>query len=150
MMIFLAACGGENALTHAADAAQDSIAINELHQKDMRAVVAGDTATLMSLWTDDIVSLPPTGPIQRGRQANAATLRAGMREAAGIDPTDYRLSFDELTIRGDIAIEWGSYASRARIKSNDSVVTGGGKLMRVLRRQQDGSWLVWRTIYTVD
>jgi ketosteroid isomerase-like protein len=40
-------------------AAQDLAAIEQLHQKDVAAAKAGDTATLATLWTDDAVVLPP-------------------------------------------------------------------------------------------
>jgi ketosteroid isomerase-like protein len=39
--------------------AQDLAAIEQLHQRDVAAAKAGDTATLATLWTDDAVALPP-------------------------------------------------------------------------------------------
>lgn len=37
----------------------------------MEFALAGDAAMMMSQWTDDIVLLPPAGPIQRGRSVIA-------------------------------------------------------------------------------
>jgi hypothetical protein len=39
--------------------AQDPAAIEQLHQKDVAAAKAGDTAALATPWTDDTVALPP-------------------------------------------------------------------------------------------
>src|SRR5690349_13607014 len=47
-------------------AAADTTSLALLHSRDVKAVLAGDTATLMSLWTKDIVSLSARGPIRRG------------------------------------------------------------------------------------
>jgi ketosteroid isomerase-like protein len=116
----------------------------------MRAVMAGDTTTLMSLWTDDIVSLPPVGPIRSGREANAAALREGMQQMKGTEPVEYRLDFREVQVVGSNAFEWGTYKAVARERANAAPMTTTGKVMRVLRRESDGEWKVARTIFTVD
>jgi uncharacterized protein (TIGR02246 family) len=128
----------------------DSQAIQRLHESDMHAVVANDTATLMSLWTDDIVSIAPDGTVRRGRDANAAYLREQVSAMHGMRPLEYSLRFDEVSIRGDLAVEWGSFTSRSRRDAGGDDMVSGGKLMRVLRRTADGKWLVARTIFTVD
>ena len=82
----------------------------------MRAVMAGDTPTLMSLWTDDIVSLPPVRPIRSGRAANAAALRETMQQMKGSEPLDYRLesiqtdrlpNLDPVIVRRAPSIQFG-------------------------------------------
>jgi len=153
MLVMLAlACGtGERARRAQPTATRaDSQAIQRLHDADMRAVLANDTATLMSLWTDDIVSMAPDGSVRRGRDANAAYLRQQMSAMQGIRPLEYSLHFDELSIRGDLAVEWGSFMSRSRREAEGDDMVSGGKLMRVLRRAPDGNWLVARTIFTVE
>jgi ketosteroid isomerase-like protein len=116
----------------------------------MRAVMAGDTTTLMSLWTDDIVSLPPVGPIRSGRAANAAALRGSTQQMKGSEPVDYRLDFREVQIVGSSAFEWGTYKAVARERPTAATMTTTGKVMRILRRYPDGQWKVARTIFTVD
>jgi ketosteroid isomerase-like protein len=116
----------------------------------MRAVMASDTTTLMSLWTDDIVSLPPSGPIRLGRDANAAALPESMKQSTGIEPIDYRLDFREVQILGNSAFEWGTYQAVARQRPSAAPTTTTGKVMRLLRRDSAGQWKVARTMYTVD
>ncbi|HEY7636247.1 MAG TPA: SgcJ/EcaC family oxidoreductase [Gemmatimonadales bacterium] len=133
-----------------ADTGRDRAAIDSLHQKDMRAVMAGDTTALMSLWTDDIVSLPPAGPIRSGRAANAAALRESMEQMKGGEPVEYRLDFQEVQIFGSNAFEWGTYQAVARERASADLTTTTGKVMRLLRRDAEGRWKVARTMFTVD
>ena len=136
--------------SHPRSDAADRAAIDSLHQQDIRAVMASDTATLMSLWTDDIVSLPPSGPIRSGRAANAALLRESMKQSAGIEPVEYRLDFQEVQILGTSAFEWGTFKAVARDRSGGASMTTTGKVMRLLRRNSAGQWKVARTMFTVD
>ena len=132
------------------EGAGDRVAIRRLHEADMRAVLAGDTAALMALWTDDIVSLAPDGPVRRGRAANAAYLRATMAAARDVQPLEYRLELDSVELLGSYALEWGSYHGRSRVSSDGRVVSASGKLMRFLRKEADGTWRVARTMFTID
>jgi hypothetical protein len=51
------------------DVENDLRAIELVNQRDVQAALAGDTAMMMSQWTDDFVVLSPVGPIMRGRAA---------------------------------------------------------------------------------
>lgn len=130
--------------------ARDLAAIERLHEADMRAVVAGDTATLMRLWTDDIVALPPGRPAAVGRAVNAQALRRDMERSAALEPIEYVLDFAAVEILGDHAVEWGTYRGRVRSRESGAIAAYGGKVMRVLRREADGSWRVARTMFTAD
>jgi uncharacterized protein (TIGR02246 family) len=135
---------------HVSGTSDDRAAIDDLHQRDMRAVLAGDTSALMALWTDDIVALPPTGPIRLGRAANAAALRKDTEQSRGIEPMGYRLDFQELQIFDTSAFEWGTYTAIARTNAGAAPDTATGKVMRLLRREPDGQWKVARTMYGVE
>lgn len=123
-------------------------AIEQLHARDMRAVLAGDTATLMSLWTDDIVAIAPGRPVTVGRTRNAEALRRDMATSRGAAPIEYVLAFDAVEVYGDLAVEWGTYRGRARLAGAE--VAYHGKVMRVLRRERDGAWRVARTMFTQE
>lgn len=128
----------------------DLRSIEELHRRDMAAVLAGDAETLISLWSDDLVSLPPSGPIRRGREENEIGLRESMRRSSDFVPLDYVLDFEEVRVLGDHAFEWGTYRGAMRPASGGEPVRISGKLMRILARQADGSWRIARTIFTSD
>ncbi|MBI3789716.1 MAG: nuclear transport factor 2 family protein [Gemmatimonadetes bacterium] len=129
-----------------ADVARDSTAIEALHRADERAVVAGDTTTLMHLWTDDVVALLPSGAVMQGRTANAAVLR---RDVEGLRVLTYELKASEIKVLGAHAYEWGRWAGTFRA-GNAPVARASGSFFRVLRRSDAGTWLIARTMFAYD
>lgn len=129
---------------------KDLRAIDALNQRDMKAVLAGDTAALVAQWTDDFVALPPAGPILRGRRANAEVVERGMEQRRAIEPVEYVVDFEEIKVLGEYAFEWGTYRGSMRPRAGGETVSYGGKLIRILQRQPDGSWKMYRTMITSD
>jgi uncharacterized protein (TIGR02246 family) len=125
----------------------DLRAIEALNQRDVQAALAGDTAMMMSQWTDDFVALPPAGPILRGRSAIAEALETAATE---VEVLEWVFDFQEVKVLGDHAFAWGTYHGSVRPRVGGEAVHSSGKLMRILQRQPDGSWKMYRTISTVD
>jgi len=99
----------------------DLKAIERLHGQDMAAAKVWDVETLVSLWTDDIVTLPPDGPPVIGKEANRSALMK-MREASrDLKIEDYVLTFSEVKIAGEWAFEWGAFAGTMRPASGGAV-----------------------------
>jgi ketosteroid isomerase-like protein len=146
----VACVGSRSGAARQVAAAADLAAIDRLHQADMRAVIASDTATLMSLWTDDIVALPPGRGAVVGRAANAASLRTSMAQSVAFVPLEYVLDFQQVELVGDHAIEWGTYRGSVRPREGGSPITYRGNVLRVLRRMPNGSWRVARTMYSQE
>lgn len=122
--------------------------LDRLHQADMQAVMRDDADALVGLWTDDIVALAPGAAPRAGRAANEPPLRAGMARSRGVvAPLDYRLSFDQVVLVGDQAIEWGRYAGRARVLADGSEAAYAGQMLRVARRGADGAFRVAVTMF---
>ena len=92
----------------------DRRAIEALNQHDVRAALASDTDAIVSQWTDDFVVLPPAGPIVRGRSANAAAAEQGKEQMQAFIPVDYVVEFEEITVTGEYAFEWGTYRGTTR------------------------------------
>jgi uncharacterized protein (TIGR02246 family) len=122
-------------------------AIDRLHRRDMQASAAGDYATLRSLLDDDAVMLPPGGAVQRGvKDFDAAFLRMnGAPKSHQV--VDYRLEFEEVKIFGNYAVEWGAIRGATRELATGRIVQSEYHVMRVLRRQRNGSWKVYRSIW---
>lgn len=134
--------------TESARVANARAAIEELHRRDREASRAMDQDTLVELWTDDVVSVPAEGPATRGRAANAqrlAALAAGLRQA---QVESYELHFEEVSVHGDWAYEWGTYSGVLRGTAAGAPSRLTGRLMRILAREPDGAWRVARTLYT--
>ncbi len=130
---------------------QEALAgIEELHRKDIAASKARDFKTLLSLWTEDgVLLLPGRKPIV-GKEA----IKAYMDEQAEISRTykikKYEHEWQEIKIIGDWAFEWGFYEGEAEMIKGGEIIREQGKLLRILRKQKDGSWKAARAIGNND
>ena len=131
------------------DPAKDLRAIEALNQHDIDAVLSSDFDALISQWTDDFVLISPSS-IVRGRSANAALMEDARAMADQIEPLEHVLDFEETIVAGDYAFQWGAFRSTSRSRASGEVFSGGGKLMRILQRQADGSWKMHRTMTVGD
>ena len=129
---------------------EDLRAIEALNQRDVDAVLASDLDAVMSQWSEDFTVLPPVGPIVRGRSANAEIVLRGREQIHAFETVEHVVDFEEIRIVGDYAFEWGTYRGTSRPREGGDSVSYGGKLMRILQRQADGSWKMYRTITTND
>jgi uncharacterized protein (TIGR02246 family) len=144
------ACSSNKQQSNQAAPASDMEAINQLHQRDMEASKAWDVETLVSLWTDDIVSIPQYGDAVVGKEANRNSLLRLKQASSDIDIVEYDLYFKEVKVTGDWAYEWGTFSGTVRPKGGGETSKSSGKLFRVLKREADGSWKVARTMSTYD
>ena len=132
---------------HEYDSEQEFEAVDRLHKKDMNASKAGDFQTLRSLITDDAVVMPPGGKVLRGKQELDASFDH-MKDMMGqIELLDYALEFEEVRVFDDYAFEWGWIKGSSRARGSDEVVRAVYKVLRILQRQPDGEWKVYRTIW---
>ncbi len=122
-------------------------AIERLHRRDMQASAAGDYETLRSLVDDEAMMFPPGGAVQRGaKDFDAAFLR--MNGAPKTHQVlEYRLEFEEVKIFGNFAVEWGAIRGATRDIATGRVIHSEYHVMRVLRRQRNGAWKVYRSIW---
>jgi len=129
---------------------QDLRDIRNVNQRDVDAALASDLSAMVALWSEDFTVLPPVGPIIRGRSANEAKARQGMDLIRSFEPVEHVVEFEEIRVAGDYAFEWGSYRGMSRPRAGGAPMRYSGKVMRILQRQLDGSWKMYRTIATND
>jgi uncharacterized protein (TIGR02246 family) len=122
-------------------------AIDAVNQRDVQAALASDTAAMMSQWTDDFVLLQPAGPILRGRTTIADVFRGA---ESAVEILEYVLDIQEVKVLGEYAFQWGTFRYSLRPRAGGETVDTGGKLMRILERQPDGTWKIHRTISTAS
>ena len=126
---------------------QEALAgIEELHRRDIAASKDRDFETLLSLWTEDgVLLLPGEKPI-----VGLEALKAYMDEQAKISQAykikKYEHEWEEIKVIGDWAFEWGFYEGEVEMIKGGEIIREQGKLFRVLRRQEDGSWKAARAI----
>jgi uncharacterized protein (TIGR02246 family) len=128
----------------------DMTAIEQLHKRDAAAAAEGDVAALAELWTDDAVALPPGEPPVIGIEAIRKWLAKSQADPSTVEVVEYVLDFKEVTIRGDEAVEWGRTRVAIRPRGTTSIVRASGNLMRILKKQADGSWKVFRSAWNVE
>jgi uncharacterized protein (TIGR02246 family) len=128
----------------------DLRAIQALNQRHIEAWLSSDTEAVIALWSDDFTVIPPAGPIVRGRRANAEILEKGMEQILAFEPLEAVEDFEEIKIIGDYAFQWGTYRFSSRPRAGGDSVSSSGRLLRILQRQSDGSWKMYRTIATID
>jgi uncharacterized protein (TIGR02246 family) len=128
----------------------DLQAIQELHEKDKAASLQGDIGTLLSLFTEDGIVIPAEGEIIRGKEGLKKMLEKNFKDLKEYTLIDYNHDFKEIKIIGEYAYEWGIYSGTYTPKKNGNNISGSGKLMRILKRQKNGSWKISRSIWTVD
>ncbi|HWT72864.1 MAG TPA: SgcJ/EcaC family oxidoreductase [Oxalicibacterium sp.] len=116
---------------------EDERAIRELIDTWMRASIAGDVETVLSLMTDDVVFMTPGKP-PFGKREFAATSE-GMRtlKLAG----DARI--EECRIIG----EWAylrNYLKMTITPEGGATVRRSGHTLTILRKEADGKWRLAR------
>jgi uncharacterized protein (TIGR02246 family) len=122
-------------------------AIERLHRRDMRASAAGDFAALRALVDDNAVMLPPGGAPQRGAKDFDTAFERMSNSPQTHEVIEYRLEFEEVKIFGNYAVEWGAIRGATREIASGRVNQSEYHVMRVLRRQPNGSWKIWRSIW---
>lgn len=125
----------------------DLAAIDELHRRDMEAARRGDFAALRSVVDDDVVMLAPDSRVQRGRSELERAFDSMSRASKTHDVLEYDLRFAEVKVLGDYAYEWGSITGSMREVATGDISRSAFHVMRILRRQADGGWRVYRSIW---
>ena len=125
----------------------DKVAIEKLHQQDIQASLSLDVPALESLWTDDIVTMPPNEPAVVGKEANEKRLEDSAAALKSTEIMAYDEQWQEIRIQGDWAYEWGTISGRTHPFSGGNETSYKYNALRILNRQPDGTWKIARSIY---
>jgi ketosteroid isomerase-like protein len=146
-VITVSAAKGELRMSKAANDEVDRKAIEELHHRDEAASKAQNFAVLRSLMDDDAVVMEPGRMPLRGRAEldRSFAARSAAKPTVLID--DYRFDWNEVEIVGNRAIEWGRILGRVRDPQSGETQDLAFNVMRVLKRDGQGNWRIYRTIW---
>ena len=128
----------------------DLAKIEQLHQTDMKAAKEGDIATLSSLMSDDFTLIALNAEPIIGKEANVKILDQQLKLQENYKVIEYIHDFKEVKIIDDWAYEWGTYRGTTVPIAGGEPIKESGKLMRILKKQSDGSWKITRAIWNVD
>ena len=112
------------------------MAIDSGNRAYVNALEAGDAHAFSELFADDAVSLPPFGPMIRGRTAIEASMSAAFTR---VRFNDGSMHTSETRIMGDTVVELGTYHLMVQVDASPTILSG--RYLTVWRR--DGkSWKI--------
>jgi ketosteroid isomerase-like protein len=154
-LVLAAACGGQSgngkaAAVRQSGSADESVnakrAIDSSNTAFAAALLAGDGPTMLTVYSDDAIVMPPGSPALRGR-AEYTKWNDGM--LAGFKFTEARFTTADLTVEGPYAIETGSYAMTMKPPAGRAV-PDTGKYLAIWKQQPGGEWRMVRDIFNSD
>lgn len=111
-------------------------AIERLHRQDVEATLSGKADDFAKLWDNEAVRLQPGNPAEIGQTVIYADDKREEANSNAGRTLCYQPEIRDLQIAGDWAFEWGYFS----YKESANAKPGRGKVLRVLKRQPDGSW----------
>jgi ketosteroid isomerase-like protein len=124
--------------------AADQAAIATSSDRFSQLMVAPDFDSLVGLYTDDVVLMPPHQPAVHGRPAVRSWLARFPRVSR------LSLTIEEIDGRADVAYVRGSYSMTLHPEGAPAPVDDVGKYIEIRKRQSDGSWLIAADIFNSD
>jgi ketosteroid isomerase-like protein len=116
--------------------------IQRLDQRDIEATLSDKADELAKLWDDEAVRIQSGCAAEIGK-AQIYTNDKGWKEKRGRTKTlCYKPEIKHVRIADDWAFEWGCMS----FKDSSNAKAIRGKMLRVMKRQPDGSWKFARVI----
>lgn len=120
--------------------AADRAAIEKLHKADVEATIKQDPSALASLWSDGGANFGFPGPPVVGTKAMAEAYVKMRADYPEFRVLNYSPVIQQVQIVKGWAIETGSFEATYQMSAKDKPVHVNDNGMRVLKRQNDGSW----------
>lgn len=134
----------------AADGQSELAGIERLHKLDERITVLNDPKALRAEWASDAVRLSSDAAVDIGKEAIYATDVRSFANAPGFTIVSYKPDIRDLKIAGEWAFEWGFFCAGYRTSAAGRVEEVHGKVLRVLRRENNGEWKFARVMVLLD
>lgn len=122
--------------------------IESLNKDMAKNMLAGNTEKLLSLYTDDAISMPSYQPIREGiaaiRKANAEEAKSGVKYNS-FAPTTLKV-----TANGNLITEIGTYKISVSMPNMDKPMEDYGKYLTIWEKQKDGALKVKVEMWNSD
>ena len=121
---------------------EDVAAIKALGPAINEMGIAGDWDAFTKLFAEDLVMMPPNMPAIEGRSAYMNFLLS-----MNIKMTESNYEFQEIFGYGDLAYATATYTETFSLGDSEEPIYDEGKILTILRKQPDGSWLFSRWMW---
>lgn len=126
----------------------DRAAIERLHEQDKEATLSDSADQLAKLWDKDAVRLLPGRPPEIGAAVIYEDDKRWEMSSGRERSLCYDLEIRDVQLAGDWAFEWGYGSYKTSKDGKESI--GYGKVMRVMKRQSNGTWRFARVMGLLD
>ena len=133
-----------------ADEHEDRAGIERLHEQDIAATITDDADQLAKLWDEDAVRLQANAPAEVSKAVIYANDKRWQTNLHGGKTVFYKPDIKDLQIVDGWAFEWGTFEVHLRAWQGGKEKILSGKMLRVLKKQGDGSWKFSRVMATID
>ena len=120
------------------DGHQDLSGIERLHRQDSIATLSDDADQLAKLWDKDGVRFSAERPAEIGAAVIYADDKRWQASSGRENTLCYDFEVQDIQVAGDWASEWG-YGSLKTARGGKTLIEYA-KVMRVMKRQSDGTW----------
>jgi ketosteroid isomerase-like protein len=124
--------------------------IEELHKDDIAATVARDVDALTALMDDEAVLLQPGTPPIVGKAAFHDFTKQALAKSPSAKVLKYMPEIHDVQVAGNMAYEWGYFEAAQESSEHQAPQSMRAKLLRVMKRQSDGSWKFTRVMWLPD
>ena len=107
---------------------------------------AGDVDGVMACCSDDVVMMPPNGPVVVGAEA----VRAWLAEFLEQFTAELSTTTEDLVVEGDLAYARRSFAWTLTPKAGGEPITDHGKTVLIYKREAGGTWKAALDIWNSD
>ena len=125
------------------DIEADVKAIKDQHHQATLALSRGDLETLMSVYADDVVMMPPNQATLVGK----AGIRSMWEDLLNAFTVKVSVFVEEVEVLAEWAFERGTFRMELTPRAGGASAEDFGKYLDILRRQADGSWKYSRLIF---
>src|SRR5215471_16728073 len=128
---------------------QDMKGIERLHEQDKEATLADSADQLAKLWDKDAVRFHAERPAEIGAAVIYADDKQWEMSSGRERSLCGDLEIQDIQIAGDWAFEWGYFSYKVADPAG-KISIQYGKLLRVMKRQSDGTWRFARVMALPD
>lgn len=114
---------------------EDVATIRSLGPALDQLALSGDWSAFVGMFTEDGVLMPPNEALLQMSDFLAWI------EPVGMTVTEHKVEFVDVDGSGDIAYGRATYSERYTVEGVSEPIEDTGKILAVLRKQPDGSWL---------